>query len=389
MQTWKWLYSPALPYRWRFVRNVLIKTLLLFVVLNALFVLLNPLPALGRVSAYNILFHGRERLPYGENPDAAYNLSLFPLDAMFASHTLAGTDKGGEYRVLLIGDSAVWGIMLEPEDTLAGQINRGDYRAADGRRMRTYNLGYPTMSLIKDLMLLDYAQRYEPDLIIWLFTLKSFEPGAQLDSAIVQHNPDRVRALIKRQELNANPNDSRFVELSPWDKTIVGRRRALADLFRLQFYGVPWAVTGIDQEYPEYTPRAVDLAADDTWQGYAPQTFTADDLAFDVLRAGVELADDTPVLLVNEPMFISDGQNSDIRYNFFYPRWAYDNYRDLLAEQAIAYDWQLLDLWDAMPDAACYTDSPVHLTPDCSARLGEIVGTAAVQMANSAKAPAR
>ena len=62
-----------------------------------------------------------------------------------------------------------------------------------------------------------------------------------------------------------------------WDRTIIGQRRALADVLRLQFYGVPWAVTGIDQEYrADYTPRQIDLAADDTWQSYAPQTWTAD-----------------------------------------------------------------------------------------------------------------
>ena len=38
------------------------------------------------------------------------------------------------------------------------------------------------------------------------------------------------------------------------------------------------------------------------------------------------------MLLVNEPMLISNGANSEIRYNFFYPRWAYDEYRSMLAE---------------------------------------------------------
>ena len=37
-----------------------------------------------------------------------------------------------------------------------------------------------------------------------------------------------------------------------------------------------------------------------------------------------------------EPMLISAGKNSDIRYNFFYPRWAYDEYRRQMAERAAA-----------------------------------------------------
>jgi hypothetical protein len=382
MQTFEWLYNPEPPFNWRLVRNVIIKAAILFVVFNGAFALLNPLPLVGKISAYNIVFKGRERLPYGENPAVSYNLSLYQIDAMFASHTLARADKD-EYRVLLIGDSSVWGILLEPDDTLAGQINRGNYHTVDGQRIRAYNLGYPTMSLTKDLMLLDYAMRYDPDLIVWLFTLESFDQDTQLDSSITQNNADIIRNLINEYDLNQNPDDGRFVDLSLWEKAIIKQRRALADILRLQLYGLAWTVTGIDQEYPtDYTPRAIDLQPDETWHGYTPDTLAENDLAFDVLRAGVEIAGAIPILLINEPMFISEGENSDIRYNFFYPRWAYDTYRDLLADQAEQNDWQFLDLWATIPDADCYTDSAVHLTPTCSAQLGRRVGAAITQMAD-------
>lgn len=379
MQTWKWLYDPASPYRWRFMISVLVRAALLFVLFNLVFALVDPLPTLGRLSAYNTLFRGRERLPYGENPAASFNLSLFQLDAMLASHALAGAGDD-EYRVLVIGDSSVWGILLRPSETLAGQINALEL-TVDNRPVRAYNLGYPTMSLVKDLMLLDYALRTDPDLIVWAFTLESFAPDVQLESAIVRHNAEPVRDLIRRYDLDLNPDDPRFETLTFWERTIVGQRRALADLLRLQFYGVAWAITGTDQEYPaDYTPAQVDLAGDESWHGYdAPQPLTADDLALDVLHAGVARAGETPILLVNEPILISDGENSDIRYNFFYPRWAYDAYRDLLHEQAEHAGWRLLDLWDALPDPACYTDSAVHLTPACSARLARRVGAAIVQ----------
>lgn len=384
MQTWKWLYIPQSPFNWVFIRNVLIKTAILFAAVNLLFVAADPLPTLGKLSAYNVLLEGRTRLPYGENPAASYNLSLYQIDAMFASHTIAGADNSGEYRVLLIGDSSVWGILQKPEDTLAGQINTNNYHTVDGQLVRVYNLGYPTMSLTKDLLLLDYAMRYQPDLIVWLVTLQSFDQAAQLDSAIVQNNVERVKTLIERYDLAQSHNDSRFVEPSTWDKTIIGQRRALADLLRLQLHGVPWTLTGIDQEYPDnYTRRAVDLPADDSWQGYTPDIFSPDILAFDVLRAGVERAGCVPLLFINEPIFISEGENSDIRYNFFYPRWTYDIYRRLLEQQSADRGWQLLDLWDRLPDVDCYTDSPVHLTPECSRQLGQITGAAILQIADS------
>lgn len=367
----QWLYTPARPFTWGFVVRVVVKAAILFAALNVAFALLKPLPTLGRLSAYNTLLPGRERLPYGENPAESYNLSLYNLPAMMASHTWAAADER-EFRVLLVGDSSVWGILLRPEDTLAGQINRLDLRA-DGRPVRAYNLGYPTMSLLKDLTLLDAALREEPkpDLIIWLLTLESFAARDQLDPALLQNNPDTVRDLITRMDLAQDVNDPRFVEPDFWGETIVGRRRDLADLLRLQLYGVAWALTGVDQAYGDYTPRSIDLSDDETWRGFAPGALDRDDLAFDVLAAGVARAGDVPVVLVNEPIFISEGANSDVRYNAFYPRWAYDAYRDWLADEADASGWTLLDLWDALPAAECYTDSPVHLTPECSAALAQ------------------
>lgn len=367
----QWLYTPARPFTWGFFVRVVVKAAILFAVLNVAFALLKPLPTLGRLSAYNTLLPGRERLPYGENPAESYNLNLYNLPAMMASHTWAAADER-EFRVLLVGDSSVWGILLRPEDTLAGQINRLDLRA-DGRPVRAYNFGYPTMSLLKDLTLLDAALREEPkpDLIIWLLTLESFAARDQLDPALLQNNPDTVRDLITRMDLAQDVNDPRFVEPDFWGETIIGRRRDLADLLRLQLYGVAWALTGVDQAYGDYTPRSIDLSDDETWRGFAPGALDRDDLAFDVLAAGVARAGDVPVVLVNEPIFISEGANSDVRYNAFYPRWAYDAYRDWLADEADASGWTLLDLWDALPAAECYTDSPVHLTPECSAALAQ------------------
>ena len=76
------------------------------------------------------------------------------------------------------------------------------------------------------------------------------------------------------------------------------------------------------------------------------------------------------MLLVNEPMLISDGANSNIRYNFFYPHWAYDEYRAMLSEHAAANHWDYLDLWDMIP-ATEFTNSAIHLTPKGETLLSE------------------
>jgi hypothetical protein len=340
--------------------RLLLKAGILFAAFNFAFVFVN-LETLGKLSLYNRLFPGRERFPFGETHEA-YNLSLYNINAMLASHALAGAEKSpSEYRVLLIGDSSVWGTLLTPEQTLAGQLNARSL-AACGRTVRAYNLGYPTISLTKDLMLLDQALEYEPDMLVILTTLEAMPLDKQFESPLVANNPDRIRHLITTYQLPLNPNDPALTQPSKWEQTFLSRRRAVADLIRLQLYGALWASTGIDQVYPQNYERAqTDLDPGIEYHGLTQPADLRGALALEVLDALMNAAD-VPTLLVNEPMLVSGGQNSDIRYNFFYPRWAYDEYRRLLAERAAEYGWHYLDLWRLVP-ADQFTNSAIHLTP--------------------------
>jgi hypothetical protein len=349
--------------------GVLLKAALLLLLFNFAFLAMKGVP-LGRLSLYNSIFPGRERFPFGETRES-YNLSLFDVDAMFASHVIDGVEKTPEeYRVLLIGDSSVWGTLLEPEQTLAGQLNAKSITAC-GKTVRAYNLGYPTISLTKDLMLLDQAKSYNPDLVIWLTTLEAFPKEKQFSSPIVANNAERVRQLIHKYGLEADPNDPELIRPSTWSQTFVSQRRALADLIRLQIYGALWASTGIDQVYPKDYERAqVDLESSRDFHGL---TSLQDNLALDVLDVGMSIAPNT--LLVNEPMLISTGTNSDIRYNFFYPRWAYDEYRNTLTQHAQSKKWKYLDLWDLVP-AQEFTNSAIHLTPAGETLLADRIATA-------------
>ena len=364
--------------------RLLIKTGVLFLILNLAFALVNPLPAIGRISAYNNLLPGRTRLPYGENPARAYNLSLYSLPAMLASHELAAAPlpvPTNEYRVIVIGDSSAWGYLLAPADTLTEQINRSHTTLPDGRLLRAYNLGYPVMSLTKDLLLLDMARTYTPDLVVWCVTLESFPMDKQLFPPLLQNNLDAVRALAARYALPTAVTDTRFVQRDFFARTLLGQRRNLADLLRLQLYAPLWAATGIDQEIPEtYVRRMEDLPADSTFAGFTQGQLTPQDLAFDVLAAGFEAARPAELLLVNEPMFVSASANSDLRYNFFYPRWAYDEYRIWLAAVARENNWRYFDWWDAVA-AAEFTDSAVHMSPAGTGQLANKLAAAIVAAA--------
>lgn len=369
MRDWNWV--DALPKSWAFLLRVIVKALLLFGLCNLIFAWLYPMVFLGNISLYGTLYPARQRLPFydGNDPAQSNSVSLNNLPALFASHDVSRAKPDDEFRVFLIGDSNTWGWYLENDETLSAQLTEADL-TANVQDIVFYNLGYPVMSLTKDLLILDYAMQYEPDMIIWLVSLASFPPEEQLVPPLVRHNQARLVPLIEQYDLSINPDDETFIQANFWQRTIVGQRRQLADLLRLQTYGVGWSTTGIDQFIPENIPlRQSDFETDTAWSSYsAPAELSQENLAFDVLSAGIEIAGDIPVIIINEPMFISDGNNSDSRYNSFYPIWAYQQYRDLLSQTSRDNGWQYLDLWDSIVPQE-FTDSPVHLSANGTGEL--------------------
>lgn len=367
--------KPIGAVRWSAIGRVIIKALLLYVILNIAFAACRPLDSIGNISLYNSVLPGRDRLPYGEVPSEDFNLTLNNLPAMFSAHQWMGSNKEDEFRVLVIGDSATWGWFLRNEDTLTGQLNQRNLVTKDGLPVVFYNLGYPVMSLTKDLLLLDEAlERATPDLILWPVTMQSFARSKQLDHPLLQENASRVRSLITRFDLDMNLDDPRLTDPGFLDRTLIGSRRELADLLRLQSWGLSWAATGHDQAIPDEIPlRSVDFEEDYAWLDIdEPRQLSEEDMAFDVLTSGIARAETTPVVIINEPMFISSGRNSDIRYNAFYPRWAYDHYRELMAKSAALNGWHYIDLWDSISPEE-FTDTPVHLTPQGNRLLAEIL----------------
>jgi lysophospholipase L1-like esterase len=368
---WHWIEKT--PKEWAFLARVIIKALILFALCNLIFALIYPMEILGKLSLYNNVLPTRLRLPYGENPSQSYNITLNNIPAMFASHSITRAKAEDEFRIVLIGDSATWGWLLENEETVSAQLNQLDL-SINHRHAMVYNLGYPVMSLTKDLLILDEALHYEPDMIIWLVSLASFPPEKQRFPPLVQNNYERLLPLIETYSLAINPDDEQLIQPIFWERTIVGQRRSLADLLHLQSYGFSWMATGIDQYIPEEIDlRRSDFDHDYSWEGYEnPVDLSQDELAFDILLAGIAHAGDVPVMIINEPMFISDGLNSDIRYNSLYPHWAYDKYRNLLAEIAEENAWQYHDLWNRIASDQ-FTDTPVHLTAQGTQELAQMI----------------
>jgi hypothetical protein len=238
------------------------------------------------------------------------------------------------------------------------------------------------MSAMKDLLLLDYGLQFDPHMIIWFITLESLVYEKQLEPPLIRFNPEPSRSLIERYDLNLDLQDPRFQEFNFWDRTMVGSRRILADLARLQMLGALWASTGVDHviTIPK-EPSAGTLDTEEIYHGFKQGQMGFGDLAFEVLNAGYEAAADIPLLLVNEPIFIFEKTASETRYNIYYPRWAYDRYRELLVDEARSMGWDLLDAWEVLEKVE-FADHGIHYTPRGAETLAMVLKDEIIVRAN-------
>lgn len=381
MPGWAWLTN--YQYSWRFVRHVVLKATALFLVLNVLYIALDPLPTLSRLTFYNVLIPGRERLPFSQNSDDAYSISIQRIEGMFAAHVIQESKGDDEFRVVLIGDSSVWGWLLEPDETLSACLNAQDHRTNDGRRVVVYNLGYPVLSAFKDIMILEEGLKYDPDAVVWLFTMQSLLDFEQQRHPITSNNPDRALALIDTYDLNLD-RDVFTNQENLLQRSIVGDRRELADLLRHQLYGMAWLITRIDHTNPIfYQARADNLQPHEGLLRESGDT-TELNLAWDVVRAGLQLTAEAgvPLLMVNEPMYRATGQNSDLRYNSYYPIWAYNDYLSALHERGANENWRLWDASEALSNDR-FTDTPFHYTPQGACEFAAQLGPYIIELAES------
>jgi hypothetical protein len=345
--------------------RVLIKAVLLFAVLDATLVWL--LPSLEPPSLYAALNLKRERFPLSTVSPVDNALDVGNLDAMFAAHAVSDPKQAGELRVLVLGDSASWGIGLEPDQVTPGQLNSIHLKCG-AKDVRVYNLSFPRSSATKDLMILSKAMAYQPDMIVWFVTWYTLMPKTRIDHFLVTQNPVLFYELGHRFDFLP-----RGYEAPSWWDTIVARNRALFRAMRFQMYLPIQLATGQDQipGVPEELPDT--LSSDVTFEGLKPPTLSRQRVSLDQVHDFYELADGVPVLIVNEPIQIVSGvPNSDVRYNSYYPRWVYDQYREFLGREATASHWNYLDLWNAFP-ASYFTGTPLHMNPDGQRLLAETI----------------
>jgi len=365
--------------------KILVKAVLLFVIFNVLYYVAQPMNLLNHISIYNVLVPGRLRLPFAEHPDESHNVTILNIDQMLASHEIAKPKAPDEYRVVMIGDSSIWGYLLQPTETQAACLNRLNLTVPLGRKIHVYNLGYPKLTVIKDLLILRHALRYQPDLVVWPITLASLYPTDQLDFPVITAQADELAALQAQYHFKL---EQPIPTTTFWDRTFFGQRRALADWLRHQMAGFDWAATGIDHVVPRFLPAYAtslvpsnDLYSVNVMHLTVPNKISEQDINLDVIRAGIEnaQAQKIPVLLVNEPMTRVSG--SEQRYNTYYPKWAVDTYRDVMQTVTQREGWHYVDFWDAVP-SEFFTDTDLHMVPSATCDYAQKLSEPLVKLAS-------
>lgn len=346
--------------------RVLVKAAFLFVAINAAFAWINP--PVGKLTLYNYAIPGRLRFPYEDKPSPSvvdYSVTVNQdYDALFGTHVIAREKSANEFRLILLGDSATWGFGLPANEALSEQINRLNIQTCDGRVVRAYNLAYPFSFLTRDLLFLDKGMEYEPDMVFWLITLSTLEPKVSETQFILPHW-QRYGQLANTYGLKLAHFSQPIEEPSFWERTLIGQRKRIKNIALVQVYGVIWGATGFDHREglrPEPTLPNSNVPDRLDYEDRSPEDAPVllDSLLMNVVETAYEVAGDVPLVLVNEPIFVANGKNHLVRYNGFYPRWAYDEYRQFISEWAGQHNHTLLDYWDALPPED-FSDAYFHL----------------------------
>ncbi len=91
---------------------------------------------------------------------------MFDVNVLFKTHIISYEKKPSyQYRVVFIGDSTV------RDGTIYPVV---DQQGCGEKVLHAYDLGYYGTSATKDLLILQEAMRYSPDLILWSVTSKTF-----------------------------------------------------------------------------------------------------------------------------------------------------------------------------------------------------------------------
>lgn len=327
---------------------------------------IDPVVALAKINTWALFGQpGADRMTFPN----AYVRGQLPLEALLAQHEISYKPKApNEFRVIVLGDSGQWGYGLRPDERFAGQLAARGLQI-NGKRLVTYNLAYPGGYAPREAMILDAATKFYPDLVIWFVTANELESGAnglnsdnQTFFRLDQRHVDQVITVYHQEWLGnllpPTPLWQQFSAIRTQDVIPVWLDSLMFPLFadRLNQHGTYPAASRVKN-----IPIPEKAEIDD---GFKPLAEMPNE-SWQFLLVGQQIAEKAGarLLIINEPILIGEGTNSDINYNSLYSRAAYDRYRVLLAAFANEHHLWYADLWNAIP-AENFTNTPLHADAD-------------------------
>jgi hypothetical protein len=79
-----------------------------------------------------------------------------------------------------------------------------------------------------------------------------------------------------------------------------------------------------------------------------------------------------PLLIVNEPLYVGSGPNSDVNYNSYYERAVYDRFRVALTGFTQQHQLPFLDLWNFLPPEN-FSNTALHYNLDGNRKIAQEV----------------
>jgi hypothetical protein len=240
--------------------------------------------------------------------------NVFNINNLLYSHVISWEGKpANQYRIIFIGDSTVYFSKIYPMITGI---------ECDGKILRAYNLGYPGVSATKDLMILQEAMKYSPDLIVWSVTFSY----ADNNEEFLRANPDRFTQLVNTYQLSRAGYNS-----SQKGKTIFYQSDGVRnETYLILYYLILDPATGGQNSIFQTALN------DAITQVVVP---VHGDQLLSILQAFKEMTKGTPVLLINEP-----------RPSVIVNLTQYSQFRKDILYQSSKERIDFLDLWNLVPN---------------------------------------
>ncbi len=305
--------------------------------------------------------------PYFEDPT---NQQL-PIEEMLLTHSLNRHPKAAdEFRVVIIGDSAMWGASLVYGQKFADQVNARGLRV-DGKRVVAYNMGLPAPFVAKDIIVLDAVRSYQPDLIMWFLTATAIynAPIGIYSGHINFMRLNRLRLERITEQNGLKGWVAARLPREPWWYPFIalhekGALPAWITAFlkptpKIELATPAPPTPSVNRNYPLVVSTKLPAQAVIAMGNPAYTPMPNPTWQFLVIGNKLAAESGAKLLLVNEPIFVGSGPNSKVSYNWIFQRAFYDTYRKTLsaftAKNAIWY----ADLWDVLPQQY-YIEAPVH-----------------------------